>query len=31
LVANTPILPCLSPVAGKSIQAMFDGDLLSSS
>jgi len=29
-VANTPILPGLSPVAGKSIEARFDGDLLSS-
>ncbi|WP_286705479.1 hypothetical protein, partial [Acidiphilium sp. 37-64-53] len=29
-VANTPIRPCLSPVAGKSIEARFDGDLLSS-
>ena len=30
LVANTPILPGLSPIAGKSIEARFDGDPLSS-
>ncbi|WP_287849888.1 IS1380 family transposase, partial [Acidiphilium sp.] len=29
-VANTPILPGLSPVAGKSIEARFDGEMLSS-
>nr|WP_286839322.1 hypothetical protein [Acidiphilium sp. 34-64-41] len=28
--ANTPCLPGLSPVAGKSIEARFDGDLLAS-
>jgi hypothetical protein len=29
-VANTPILPGSSPIAGTSIETRFDGDLLSS-